>query len=408
MRRAEPAGGPPAGAARLVMSHVSGPNRRPGPSGVPCAPAWAIVLAAAVPLAAQPGPGVDRLLNETMGFSADDLRGLDRGSAVIRSLDTPVRQELAHVGVVHIDAPPDEFVDLFRDIERFERGPGIPRIGRFGSPPRGADVRSLTLPAEDVEELPKCRAGDCPMKLSAEALTRFRTDVDWSSADAGSQANALAREMVLDLVRGYQAEGNAALGAYVDDDDPLPVAEQFRALLASRDPLPSAVPELLGYLDDYPRRLPGGADEFFYWTVVDFGLKPTIRVNHVVIHPLAERPATGVAYAIAIKQLYASHYFHTTLELRFLVDRIDSAGRAGSTLISVTRSRNDGMTGFRGLFLRPIIRRRSRDAVRSYLEHVRRQVERPAPEAAPGPAPGDPLLEEGAAPPGVRRGTTRD
>ena len=380
------------------MSRVSGSNRRPGPAGFPFALAWAIVLAAAVPLAAQPGSGVGRLLNETMGFSAGDLRGLDRGSAVIRSLDTPVRQELAHVGVVHLDAPPDEFVDLFRDIERFERGPGIPRIGRFGSPPRGADLRGLTLPAEDVEDLPRCRAGDCPLKLSAEALTRFRTDVDWSAADAGGQANALAREMVLDLVRAYQAEGNAALGAYVDDDDPLPVAEQFRALLASRDPLPAAVPELLRYLDDYPRRLPGGADEFFYWTVVDFGLKPTIRVNHVVIHPLAERPSTGVAYAIAIKQLYASHYFHTTLELRFLLDRIDPAGRAGSTLISVTRSRNDGMTGFRGLFLRPIIRRRSRDAVRGYLEHVRRQVERRAPAATSAPAAGDPSPEGRAAP----------
>lgn len=142
--------------------------------------------------------------------------------------------------------------------------------------------------------------------------------------------------------------------------------------------------------------------------MVDFGLKPTIRVNHVVIHPLAERPSTGVAYAIATKQLYASHYFHTTLELRFLVDRIDPAGRAGSTLISVTRSRNDGMTGFRGLFLRPIIRRRSRDAVRGYLEHVRRQVERRAPEAESAPASGEPSLGERAAPPGVGRRTTHD
>lgn len=366
----------------LVSGSFHGRNGRrlPGPPGL-LVLVWATALAAAVPLAAQSGSSVWRFLNETIGFSIDDLRGLDRGSAVIRSLDTPVRQELAHVGVVHLDVPPDEFVDLFRDIERFERGPGIPQIGRFGSPPRIDDLESLTLPAQDVEELPKCRTGDCQVKLSADALTRFRTDVDWSSADAGRQASELAREMVLDLVLAYQAEGNTALGAYVDDDDPLLVAEQFRALLASRDPLPAAVPELLRYLDHYPRGLPDGADEFLYWTVVDFGMKPTIRVNHVVIHPLAERSSTGIAYAIATKQLYASHYFHTTLELRFLVDRIDRAGRAASTLISVTRSRNDGMTGFRGLFLRPIIRRRSRDAVRHYLEHVRRQVERPVSEA---------------------------
>jgi hypothetical protein len=81
---------------------------------------------------------------------------------------------------------------------------------------------------------------------------------------------------------------------------------------------------------------------------------------------------------IAIKQLYASHYFHTTLELRFLAADDRRAGR-GTFLISITRSRNDGMTGFKGLFLRPIIRSRSRDAIRRYLDHVKRQVMLPAP-----------------------------
>jgi hypothetical protein len=40
------------------------------------------------------------------------------------------------------------------------------------------------------------------------------------------------------------------------------------------------------------------------------------------------------------------------------------------------------MTGFKGFFLRPIIRSRSRDAVLRYLDQVKRQVER-RPPAAP-------------------------
>ena len=369
------------------MSLVNGSSRsslvgrRPGRSIALFVLAWAVASIAVLALAGQPGSPVERLLIGRLGFDADDLRALERGSAVIRSLDTPVRQELAHVGVVYVDAPPDEFVELFRDIERFERGPGIPQIGRFGSPPRIEDLHALTLPAEDVAELPKCRPGDCEVKLSADAMDRFLREVDWSSAAASRRASEIAREMILELVLAYQAEGNAALGSYVDDDRPLLVADQFRALLASRDPLPAPVPALLAYLGDYPRGLPDGADEFFYWTVVDFGLKPTIRVNHVTILPLADRSSTAVAYAIATRQLYASHYFHTTLELRFLVDRAGGSGQGGAALVSITRSRNDGMTGFRGWFLRPIIRRRSRDAVRVYLEHVRRQVERASPAA---------------------------
>lgn len=339
----------------------------------------AALLIAAASLAAQSGSNVDDLLRRKMGFSANDVRALDAGAAVIEGLDTLVREELAHVGAVYIDAPSERFVERFRDIERFERGPGVPQIGRFGSPPRLEDLESLTLPMTDVTALPTCRPGDCDVKLSAAAMRRFRDDVDWSSPSAARQANEVAREILVELVRAYQANGNAALGHYDDGDEPLPVAEQVRALLASGDPLPVPVPALLAYLDHYPRGRPAGAEDFFYWSVVDFGLKRTIRVNHVTIYPLAAGPPSGVAYAIAIKQLYASHYFHTTLELRFLVDDDRRSGRRGASLISITRSRSDGMTGVKGLFLRPIISRRSRDAVRSYLEHVKRQVERPAP-----------------------------
>jgi hypothetical protein len=112
--------------------------------------------------------------------------------------------------------------------------------------------------------------------------------------------------MLLDLVRAYQTNGNEALGHYDDGDETPPVADAFRALLAGSDLLPAPVPALIAYLEDYPRGRPTGAEDFFYWSVVDFGLKPTMRVSHVTIDPLADTPSSDIAYAIAIKQLYAS------------------------------------------------------------------------------------------------------
>ena len=50
--------------------------------------------------------------------------------------------------MVYVDAPSSRFVDRFRDIERFERGPGILQIGRFCSAPRIEDLASLTLSAK--------------------------------------------------------------------------------------------------------------------------------------------------------------------------------------------------------------------------------------------------------------------
>jgi hypothetical protein len=334
--------------------------------------------ATAASLAPPAGPEVDSLLSQKMKFSASDLRALNAGSAVIKTLETPVREELAFVAAVYFDAPSESFVERFRDIVRFESGPGVPQIARFGSPPTLEDLKSLTLPRADVAALRACRPGDCGVKLSAEAMRRFRDEVDWSSPNAARQADEVVRETIFDLIRAYQTEGNAALGLYEDGDEALPVAEQFRALLASSAAVPIPVPELLAYLDDYPHGRLEGAEDFFYWTVVDFGLKETIRVNHVTIYPLGgSPPPAGARYAIATKQLYASHYFNTTLELRFLVDDDRRAGR-GTSLISIIRSRNDGMNGLKGLFLRPIIRTRSRDAVRRYLDHVKRLVEGPA------------------------------
>lgn len=311
-------------------------------------------------------------------FSAADLRALDAGEAVVKSLDTPVRRELAHFGVVHIDAPPDRFVDRFRDIERFERGPGIPLIGRLGIPPRPEDLAALTLPAKDITALATCRPGDCDVKLSTAAMIRFRNQVNWSSPNAAQQAHDVVRALILELVHAYQANGNAALGQYDDGGDPLPVAEEFRALLTSGNLLPLPVPELVAYQEQYPRNRPSGAEDFFYWSMVDFGLKPTVRVNHVIIYPLAAG-RSGVSHVIAIKQLWASHYFQTTLELRFLVGDERRAEPPGFYLVSITRSRIDGTSGLKGSLLRPVISRRSRTAVRSYLEHLKRQVERADP-----------------------------
>jgi hypothetical protein len=336
----------------------------------------AALLNAVASSAAQSGPVVDTLLQRERLFEAD-LRALHAGEAVVKSLDTPVRQELAVFGVVYVQTPAARFIDRFRDIERFERGPGIPQIGRFGNPPRLEDLASLTLPAKDVAALASCRPSECDMKLSTAVMTRFRNRVDWSSPSSSLQANLMAREMILELLHAYQANGNAALGRYDDGGEPVAVAEQFRALLANSKELPSPVPELIAYLDEYPRSRPPGAEDFFYWSVVDFGLKPTLRVNHVISYPLATRPS-GVSHVIAIKQLYASHYFHTALELRFLADDDSRPDRRGFYLLSIIRSRSDGTTGLKGSLLRPIISRRSRNAVRGYLEYLKRQVERPS------------------------------
>ena len=339
------------------------------------------LFVSAAPPQAQSNAFRDGFLRQKLHFGAADLRELDAGRAIVKSLDTSVRQEIAHFGVVYIDAHADRFIERFSDVERFERGRGTPQIGRFSPIPRITDMASLTLPDDDVAALRACRIGDCEIKLAGAGMTRFRNEVNWSSPKAATQVNEIARQMLLEVLHGYQSKGNQALGRYDDGSEPLHAAEQFRALLTNSDLWPAPVPALSTYLNSYPNGRPEDVDEFFYWSVVDFGLKPTVRMNHVTVQRLPRHSLPHVPYVIAIKQLYASHYFRSALELRFLVEGERAQGRSGFYLVSITRSRIDGVNGFTGPLVRPLINRRSRNGVRDYLEHVKRQVARPGPTA---------------------------
>jgi hypothetical protein len=98
-------------------------------------------------------------------------------------------------------------------------------------------------------------------------------------------------------------------------------------------------------------------------------LKPTVRINHVVIQ---ERPDIVL---IAIKQLYASHYFWTALQLQALVP--DPAGARGFWLVNVSRSRSDGLGGFVGRLIRGRVTSEAQHGMIAGLTAAKESLERP-------------------------------
>ena len=113
--------------------------------------------------------------------------------------------------------------------------------------------------------------------------------------------------------------------------------------------LPDLLPELRTYLLSFPAADLAGADTFYYWEKVDFGMKPTIRVNHAVIyHP----PGRGREISVvAIKQLYASHYFHTALDVSMCVGSAQG-DRPGFYLLTLKASEQADLTGMKGSIVR--------------------------------------------------------
>jgi hypothetical protein len=128
------------------------------------------------------------------------------------------------------------------------------------------------------------------------------------------------------------------------------------------------MPELRNYLLQYPTATLPGATSLLYWQETTFGLKPILRISHLVIWEGADNTL------VASKMLYASHYFWTALELRTLFP--DPARGPGFWLVTINRSRTDGLTGFTGFF----VRRRARSEIQAgtlgVLESTKEQLEK--------------------------------
>jgi hypothetical protein len=83
---------------------------------------------------------------------------------------------------------------------------------------------------------------------------------------------------------------------------------------------------------------------------VKFGLKPTLRVVQMVT--MRGGSAGPIAYAIAEKQLYSSHYFETALDLSFCIRGSDDPKQPGFYLIMAMGSEQAGLTGVKGSIVR--------------------------------------------------------
>ncbi len=308
-------------------------------------------------------------LERRLEIDEKEWNAIQAGKSVVKIRKGGDASETRLMGVVRIEGSPEELVERYRDIVTFESGTDVLQIGRFGEPPRVEDLASLTFDAEDIEDVRKCRPGDCAIKMSAATMDAFGA-IDWDDAKAVEKANQLARTMIVDFLESYHSGGNQALGVLHDKKKPLLVRRQFEAMMEDPD-LPVYFPELVRFLLDYPASTLPGSEQIFYWSKVEFGLKPVIRLNHVVLWQ--PHDADPVKYILASKMLYTTHYFNTGVELKFLAQEPEFPETY--YLVIANRSRSDGLTGFTGSLLGGKIRGEARDGLESYLRSVKSNLE---------------------------------
>ena len=312
---------------------------------------------------------------ESEGFTAVDLAAIVAGRVVARGLPRPDRDEAGAIGVVRINLSPGAFLARFRDIVRFERGGGVDAVGRFSVPAMVADLEGYVLPADDAVDIAGCALDDCDVNLSAGQIGRLR-GVDGRGPGGRAKLTQVARQWLAEYVADYQKRGNEALAVYRDREPAFALKEASARLLRQSTELQRAAPAIATYLDRYPAApLPPGGEEFFYWSVMSFGMKPITRANHVVVMPVTHDGLAG--FVAASRTLYASHYFRDGLEVKYVVPVPEE--RAAFYLLSVNRSHSESLTGVKGLLLGGKIRSSARSGVERHVLHVKSQAERPAP-----------------------------
>jgi hypothetical protein len=311
-----------------------------------------------------------QLLIATGLVDGSDRSRVDGGGAVVAVL--PARgRDLAVFGVARTTASGDQLAARTHAIERLYQGRYIAAIGRFSEPPQLADVASLALDDEDLNDARKCRPGDCGLKLSVQEMRDVRSAASAAGTEWKAAVQAAFRRIVVARARAYREGGLAAAAPYADRTTPTSPAVEYDGVAAQIRFQPLYGSRVLEYLKSYPD-VPGhAAESFLYWSKETLGAgKPIVSITHVAIFRNA--PPDPTSTVVAARQVFASHYLTGSLSLTLTTNNVDGSP---AYLVYLRRSRTDAFDGVFGGFVRHVVEGRIRADAPAALDALRRKLE---------------------------------
>jgi len=328
---------------------------------------YAFLIAAAGTIQGQTSVAeLQQVLQQKTAFQDTDFAGLQRGETIVKLAPVHDKSEIALSGLVNLRASAEEFLRSYRESLTQGNHGAVLAAGSFGATPALSDLQDLTLEPSDIEDLRACVVGDCRIKLSAAMIERFAREVNWQAPDYAQQATQLFKTILLDYVRDYRARGEGALIEYNDKPDEVRLADEQRA-----------VSSVSGYLNDMLATTSVAQselqplDDLLVWSKIKFGLKPVIAINHVTIYK-SDRELGPQVLAVS-KQIYATHYFNSSLALTAFV----TVSGPASYLVYENRSRADGLAGPLSKFKRGVVEKKALAGLKGLLQNSKLTLEGP-------------------------------
>jgi hypothetical protein len=322
---------------------------------------------------AQTSPSLQDYFRQKIGLKPQQITSIRNGQPVAKNLKSRSAAEIFVFGAVFVNAAPEAYLKFADDYDRLRKLPEYLAIQQFSNPPKLTDLDGFGFDEDEVKDLKNCKPGDCDIQMPGMAMGQLRATIDWSAPNAKDNVNRFLQQQTVKRLTLYQQEGNQSLDlVYNDKEKPTNVSEQFKYLLSYNRVMPGGLRGFYNYLISYPHAAPPDSKSSFYWTNVKFGLKPTLRVLHVVT--MARKSPSEPAYVIAEKQLYASHYFETALDLTFCY-RSEDPKRPGFYLVKLMGSEQAGLTGFKGSIVRKVAVDRSVSSLQKSLGAIKATLE---------------------------------
>jgi hypothetical protein len=282
----------------------------------------ALIAVAIAAVSARPYAQTDpeRILADHLQFSAEEIASARSGQPVVKALPVAERNEIGLAGAMRVTGKKERLADWLRNIEHFRTS------AQLGT------AHVLTTP------------------LTAAAFVAASPDEQVQNALFG-YANA------------YLNGGDAGIAAYAGSDARRSFADDTRLLLQQTTTVASLAPELVAYLQAYPKTTLAGVEQRLYWSSMATDSEPIVALHQLVIFRRAASPIW-----IADKTLYASRDIDAGVMAIGLYDTPDGARYyviAGSRL----KASQLGSMGAR--LMRGRIEHEGAETVRMYLEWLR-------------------------------------
>jgi hypothetical protein len=329
-----------------------------------------MLLALSIPVYAEREPHT--FFKNVIKLTDAEIQTIDQGEIVTKLLDSANKYGLLVFGAVYVNAPIKKFADVYRDVQKLEKEKvylAVQEFGQNGSPVELSDFDRLELDKADIDNLEDCKPGDCDLQLMNDQ--ELKKQIDWKSKDKYAQVNKAVRQRAYDEMNVYMKGGLRALGSYTDMKKPLSLYEAMKEMADASYYLPKdKVPDIYRHVVEYPEGKMKGAEDFFYWEKIDFGQGPVVRVNHVSLFP---HGLGGAKLTVANKQLYASKYMRTALQMSYCVPDTQNPNNPGFYLIEMSDSRLPDFGSLKLMVVRKIATSTAVQGTHDTLEIFRRR-----------------------------------